>query len=77
MAEIGERVGAGELVGEIGLFAPDRRRTQTLVCETGGELYRMTEEMMFRLYYQNPELGFYLMRLVAQRLLRDVERGRP
>jgi CRP-like cAMP-binding protein len=47
------------------------------VCETDGELYQMTEEMMFRLYYQNPELGFYLMRLVAQRLLRDVERGRP
>jgi hypothetical protein len=77
MAEIGERMGAGELVGEIGLFSPDRKRTQTLVCETDGELYQMTEEMMFRLYYQNPELGFYLMRLVAQRLLRDVERGRP
>jgi hypothetical protein len=77
MAEIGERIGAGELVGEIGLFSPDRKRTQTLVCETDGELYQMTEEMMFRLYYQNPELGFYLMRLVAQRLLRDVERGRP
>ena len=74
MAEIGERVGPGELIGEIGLFSPAKKRTQTLVCETEGELYTMTGEMIFRLYYQNPKLGFYLMRLVAERLLRDVQR---
>ena len=74
MTEIGERVGPGELIGEIGLFSPEKRRTQSLVCETDGELYHMTSEMIFRLYYQNPKLGFYLMRLVAQRLLRDVQR---
>jgi hypothetical protein len=35
--------------------------------------------MIFRLYYQNPKLGFFLMRLVAERLLKDVQRqqGRP
>jgi CRP/FNR family cyclic AMP-dependent transcriptional regulator len=79
MAEIGERIGPGELIGEIGLFSPEKKRTQSLVCETDGELYHMTSEMIFRLYYQNPKLGFYLMRLVAQRLLRDVQRldGRP
>jgi CRP/FNR family cyclic AMP-dependent transcriptional regulator len=79
MEEIGERVGPGELIGEIGLFSPEKRRTQSLVCETDGELYHMTGEMIFRLYYQNPKLGFYLMRLVAQRLLRDVQRldGKP
>ena len=75
MAEIGERVGPGELIGEIGLFSPEKKRTQTLVCETDGELYTMTGEMIFRLYYQNPKLGFYLMRLVAERLLRDVQRA--
>jgi len=79
IAEIGERVGPGELIGEIGLFSPEKRRTQSLVCETDGELYHMTGEMIFRLYYQNPKLGFFLMRLVAQRLLRDVQRldGKP
>ena len=79
MAEIGERVGPGELIGEIGLFSPEKKRTQSLVCETDGELYHMTGEMIFRLYYQNPKLGFYLMRLVAERLLRDVQRlnGKP
>ena len=39
----------------------------------------MTDEMIYRLYYQNPILGFYLMRLVVQRLLGDVQRldGKP
>jgi hypothetical protein len=79
IAEIGERVGPGELIGEIGLFSPEKRRTQSLMCETDGELYYMTGEMIFRLYYQNPKLGFYLMRLVVQRLLRDLHRldGKP
>ena len=74
LAEIGQPIGPGELLGEIGLFSPEKRRTQTLVCETDGELYHMTDEMIFQLYYQNPKLGFYLMRLLAERLLRDVRR---
>jgi CRP/FNR family cyclic AMP-dependent transcriptional regulator len=74
LPEIGKRVGAGELLGEIGLFSPDNRRTQTLQADTGGELYEMTGETLFQLYYQNPKLGFYMMRLLAGRLLKDVER---
>jgi CRP/FNR family transcriptional regulator, cyclic AMP receptor protein len=74
MVELGERIGPGELIGEIGLFSPARTRTQTVACETDGELYEMTDEMIFQLYYQNPRLGFYFMRLVAARLLRDVQR---
>lgn len=79
MAEIGQRIGAGELIGEIGLFSPDKKRTQTIVCETDGELYDMTDEMIFQLYYQNPKLGFYLVRLVVERLLKDLSRrdGKP
>lgn len=68
-------LGPGELIGEIGLFSPERKRTQTVICETDGELYRMTDEMMYRLYYQNPKLGFYFMRLIVERLLRDIRRG--
>lgn len=74
LPEIDRRVSAGELLGEIGLFSPEHRRTQTLEAQTDGELYEMTEEMLFQLYYQNPRLGFYMMRLLAGRLLRDVQR---
>ena len=75
MVEIAESLEAGVLIGEIGLASPDRKRTQTVVCETDGELYEMTDEMIYRLYYQNPKLGFYLMRLITSRLLRDVRRS--
>ena len=68
-------LGPGELIGEIGLFSPDKKRTQSIICETDGELYRMTDEMIYRLYYQNPKLGFYFMRLIVERLLRDIRRG--
>jgi CRP/FNR family cyclic AMP-dependent transcriptional regulator len=69
--EAGRVLGPGELIGEIGLFAPERRRTQSVVCDTDCELYCMTGEQIYRLYYQAPALGFYFMRLVAERLLRD------
>jgi hypothetical protein len=36
----------------------------------------MTGEMLFQLYYEHPKLGFYMMRLLAERLLKDVERQR-
>lgn len=71
---IGQSVSAGQLLGEIGLFSADRKRTQTLVAESAGELYEMTDEMLFQLYYQTPKLGFYMMRLITERLLSDIQR---
>jgi CRP/FNR family transcriptional regulator, cyclic AMP receptor protein len=67
-----ELLGAGDFIGEIGLFSPERRRTKTVTCQTEVTIYRMTDEMIFQLYYQHPQIGFYFIRLVAQRLLRDV-----
>jgi CRP/FNR family cyclic AMP-dependent transcriptional regulator len=72
MEGVDQRLGSGELIGEIGLFSPDRKRTQTITCHTDGELYTMTDEMVYRLYYQNPKLGFYFMRLIIGRLQRDI-----
>ena len=73
LAEAGKTLGAGELIGEIGVFSPEKIRTQTVVCETDGELYEMTDEMIYQLYHQNPKLGFYLIRLLAMHLLNDVK----
>jgi hypothetical protein len=71
---VGATIGAGNLVGEIALFSPDKKRTLTIVCETDCELYTMTDEQIYRLYYQNPKLGFFFMKLIVERLLRDVQR---
>ena len=75
LVEIAKPVGTGDLLGEIGLFSPESIRTQTLRADTDGELYQMTGESLFQLHYQNPRLGFYMIRLVAERLLNDLHRA--
>lgn len=76
LVEYNETLPAGTLVGEIGLFAPDNRRSLSLECATDCELYSLTAEGMYKLYYQNPKLGFHIMRLVVGRLQRDAETAR-
>lgn len=66
----------GSLVGEIGLFAPENRRTGSIVCETDCTLYSLSADGMAQLYYLNPKLGFHVMRLIVARLLRDAELAR-
>ena len=66
-------IGPGSLVGEIGLFAPDNRRTRTIVCATDCTLYSLSADAMAKLYYQNPQLGFHVMRLIVARLMHDVD----
>ena len=71
LVEHDEVLGPGSLVGEIGLFAPDHRRTGTIRCDTDCTLYTMSADAMAQLYYLNPKLGFHVMRLVVARLQRD------
>lgn len=76
LAEYDEAVQPGALVGEIGLFAPDNRRTLTLEAASDCVVYSLTAEEMALLYYQNPKLGFHVMRLIVARLMRDASRQR-
>lgn len=69
-------LGPGSLVGEIGLFSPDNQRTGSIACRTDCTLYSLSSEGVAKLYFQNPKLGFHLMRLVVERLRRDAERAR-
>ncbi|KQV60892.1 hypothetical protein ASC95_05570 [Pelomonas sp. Root1217] len=77
LAEYDELLPPGSLVGEIGLFAPDNRRTLTLEARGDCVVYSLTAEEMALLYYQNPKLGFHVMRLIVARLMRDAQRHRP
>ena len=77
LAEYDELLQPGALVGEIGLFAPDNRRTLTLEATSDCVVYSLTAEEMALLYFQNPKLGFHVMRLIVARLMRDVQRQRP
>jgi CRP-like cAMP-binding protein len=44
LAEIGKTVGQSDMLGEISMFSPSRERTATAVCETDGELLRMSDD---------------------------------
>jgi CRP-like cAMP-binding protein len=73
--EIGKTIGAGDMIGEISMFSPSGKRTVTAVCETGGELLRMSDDQVLRLYHQNPKFGFHIVRLIhasTYRELRDL-----
>jgi CRP/FNR family cyclic AMP-dependent transcriptional regulator len=71
LLELGVALGPGTLVGEIGVFAPDNRRTGTAVCESAVEVGAITDEKVLQLYYQNPTFGFHLFRLVLKRMLEN------
>jgi hypothetical protein len=74
LEELGRTVGANEMLGEISMFSPNRQRTATALCETDGELMRMSDDQVLRTYYQNPKFGFYLVRLITQRLVENYEK---
>jgi CRP-like cAMP-binding protein len=67
-------LGAGAVLGEISMFAPDKRRTATAVCATDGELLALTADQVRALYFQNPKFGFHLVQLITRRLLENCAR---
>lgn len=69
--EIDKRIGAGEVFGEVGLFAPQSVRALTAVCEEPCRLSAISREKVLELYYQNPKFGFFLIRLVSGLVLED------
>jgi hypothetical protein len=69
LADVGVTLGPGNVLGEIGIFAPRAERMDTAVCESDVEVGVIAHDKVLELYHQNPQLRFYLMRLVTQRLL--------
>ena len=72
--EIGQEVGPGQVIGEIGLIAPDNKRTLTFECIEDGDLLTISYDHVKELYFQNPEFGFYFLQLISQRLFKDIDR---
>ena len=71
LQEIGIEVGPGTILGEIGLFSADHRRTCTARCESDSELLSASATDAMRLYYKDPEFAVYLIRLITRRLHPD------
>ena len=74
VTEIGIELPPGRMVGELGFLSPDNRRTQTVECSEDGEVLAITYEKLLELYFQNPEFGYYFLRLTSERLMQNVAR---
>ena len=68
IVELGKPVGPGTLIGEIGLFTPDGRRTMTVRCKTAVQTAKIDYDQFKELFFQNPQFGFHLLHLVVARL---------
>ncbi len=72
LPEVGVEIGPGVVIGEIGLIAPDNKRTSTFECIEGGDLLTIGYPQVKQLYYQNPQFGFYFLQLISQRLIQNI-----
>ena len=69
--EHGLEIGPGAVVGELGMLSPGNRRTGSLVCVEAGTALSVSYSDVKQLYYQNPEFGFYFLRLTSERLFQS------
>jgi CRP/FNR family cyclic AMP-dependent transcriptional regulator len=74
LREIEKEVPPGEVIGDLGLIAPDNKRTLTLECIEGGEILTISYSSVKQLYFQNPKFGFYFLQLSSRRLFQDIAR---
>jgi hypothetical protein len=74
LLELNIELTPGQVVGELGMLAPDNRRTATLECIEEGDVLSITYEQVQELYYQNPTFGFYFLRLATARLFENMNR---
>jgi CRP/FNR family cyclic AMP-dependent transcriptional regulator len=74
LVEIGIELPVGQVFGDLGLLAPGNRRTQTIECLEDGEVLTAGYQQVKELYFQNPQFGFYFLRLTSERLFENISR---
>jgi hypothetical protein len=74
VVELNIEVPPGRFMGELGFVTPENRRTQTVTCIEDGDVLTITYEKLLELYFQNPEFGYYFLRLTSERLMQNIAR---
>jgi CRP/FNR family transcriptional regulator, cyclic AMP receptor protein len=76
LLEPGVTLKAGAFFGEMGLFTEENRRTATVVAASDVALLCVRYDELLELAAQNPQFGFYLMKLMMRRMQHNVELAR-
>src|SRR5439155_19960713 len=66
-------LGAGTVVGEIGVLSGTRKRTATVTAKTDCVLARVSADDFQQVYFTHPSVGLSLVRLVIDRLVAQQE----
>lgn len=74
LRELGIEIPPGQVFGDLGFISPGNRRTQTIECIEDGEVLAASYQQVKELYYQNPQFGFYFLRLTSERLFQNIGR---
>jgi CRP-like cAMP-binding protein len=74
VTEIGVELPEGRILGELGFLSHGNVRTHTVQCIEDGMVLVISYEKLLELYFQNPEFGYYFLRLTSDRLLQNVAR---
>jgi len=61
----------GQMIGVTGIFSRGDQRTDTAVCLCDTELGVISKDKILELFYQSPDFGAFLIRMVAQRAALD------
>jgi hypothetical protein len=72
--EIGIELPPGRILGELGFIDPNNKRTASVVSLENGEVLTITYDRLLELYFQNPEFGYYFLRLTTERLMQNISR---
>ena len=72
--ELGVELPPGRVMGELGFLAPDNKRTATVECLEDGQVLFIVYDKVRELYFQDPDFGFYFLRLTSERLLQNIAR---
>ena len=61
-------------MGELGFIDPNNRRTATVESLEDSAVLTITYDRLLELYFQNPEFGYYFLRLTTERLMQNITR---
>ena len=74
VSELGIELRPGQIFGEMGLLTSGSHRTASVECTESGQVLTIHYDQVRELYFENPEFGFYFLRLVGESLLQSLKR---
>jgi CRP-like cAMP-binding protein len=76
LVEINASLAPGALFGEMALFTHHGLRAATARCREACVILKISYDEFEQLYYQNPQFGLYLVRLIVRRFERNLDHAR-